>query len=100
MHNKINLRRLLMLMAFILMGLSLSSCAAAGYSSANSGLFSGFFHGMALPFALISKAFGMAYGLYAKHNNGLAYWTGYVLGFATLAYLIKTLPAWPSKNKE
>lgn len=100
MYNKINLRRMILFVVFIMTMLVLSSCAASGYSSANSGLFSGFFHGMALPFALVSKAFGMAYGLYARHNNGMAYWTGYVLGFAVLAYLIKTLPAWPSKNKE
>lgn len=74
--------RLSLLFLFIV---NLSSCAPAGYTSSESGFFSGFIYGMVLfPFALLSKLFGMDYGLYAENNSGFFYWLGYIIGIGGL----------------
>ncbi|WP_462265135.1 hypothetical protein [Mucilaginibacter sp.] len=65
--------------------LVLSSCAPNESTSHEYGFFGGIIHGLVLfPFALLSKLFGMDYGLYADNNSGLFYWLGYIIGLGGL----------------
>lgn len=62
----------------------LLSCAPESYSPHEYGFFGGILHGIAFPFALLSKLFGVDYGLYAENNSGFFYWLGFILGLGGL----------------
>lgn len=64
--------------------LSISSCAPDGYTSKEYGFFSGIWHGICLPFALIGKLFGSDIGIYAENNTGFFYWLGFIVGCGIL----------------
>jgi hypothetical protein len=68
------------LLLLFLLCLTLSSCAPEGYTEHEYGFFSGIWHGLCFPFALIGKLFGSDIGLYAENNTGFFYWLGYILG--------------------
>ena len=57
-----------------------SSCAPEGYSSNESGFFSGIWHGIIFVFSLIGKLFGADIGIYAENNSGFFYWLGFIIG--------------------
>ncbi|MBM3161650.1 MAG: hypothetical protein FJZ66_09985 [Bacteroidetes bacterium] len=61
-----------------------SSCAPEGYTSDEYGFFSGIWHGICLPFALIGKLFGADIGIYAENNSGFLYWLGFIFGIGSL----------------
>lgn len=71
-------------LAICLFLLSISSCAPAGYTSHESGFFSGLWHGFILIFALIGKLFGADIGIYAENNTGFTYWLGFIIGIGLL----------------
>lgn len=60
--------------------LVVSSCAPEGYTSDEYGFFSGIWHGICLPFAIIGKIFGVDVGIYAENNTGFFYWIGFIFG--------------------
>ena len=64
--------------------LSITSCAPEGGTSREYGFFSGIWHGICFPFAIIGKIVGADIGIYAKHNSGFFYWIGYVIGLGGL----------------
>jgi hypothetical protein len=69
---------------FVLTILLLTSCAPEGYTNKEYGFFSGIIHGFVFIFALLSKLFGMDYGLYASNNSGFFYWIGFIIGLGGL----------------
>ncbi len=71
----------------LLTGLTLIifACAPEGPTTDEYGLFSGFWHGILFPFALIGKLFGMDVGLYAQNNSGFWYWAGFIIGICLYA---------------
>lgn len=70
--------------SFVLTILLLTSCAPEGYTNKEYGFFSGIIHGFVFIFALLSKLFGMDYGLYASNNSGFLYWVGFIIGLGGL----------------
>lgn len=64
--------------------LILTSCAPKGPTPDEYGFFSGIWHGIVWPFALIGKLFGSDIGLYAENNSGFFYWLGFILGLGAL----------------
>jgi len=77
MYSTNNHIKTVLLLLFIVV--SISSCAPSEYTDKQYGFFSGIVHGFVLTFALISKLFGMGYGLYAENNTGFTYWLGFIL---------------------
>jgi hypothetical protein len=73
--------RIVPLLAFLVLTLTLVSCAPEGPGDRTYSLFSGLAHGFILPFAIIGKLFGMDHGLYAVNNSGFLYWLGYFFGY-------------------
>ncbi len=72
---------------FILLGILflLDSCAPPGDTETRYGFLMGIVHGLAFPFALVSKLIGMNFGLYALNNTGFWYWLGFILGVSAYA---------------
>jgi len=68
----------------IVLILLVSSCAPEGYTSDEYGFFSGIWHGVCLPFAIIGKIFGSDIGIYAENNSGFLYWIGFIIGLGGL----------------
>jgi hypothetical protein len=68
----------------IVLILFVSSCAPEGYTSDEYGFFSGIWHGISLPFAIIGKIFGSDIGIYAENNSGFLYWIGFIIGLGGL----------------
>ena len=70
---------------FVILCLSIVSCAPSGHTSAEYGFFSGIWHGFCVfPFSLLGKLFGLDIGLYAEHNSGFLYWLGFIIGIGGL----------------
>jgi len=68
-------------MLFGLIALSITSCAPNHSTRHEYGFFGGIIHGLVFfPFALLSKLFGMDFGLYAENNSGFLYWIGFIIG--------------------
>jgi len=61
-----------------------SACAPKGNTVSEYGFFSGIWHGICFPFALIGKLLGFKIGIYAEHNSGFFYWLGYIFGLGGL----------------
>lgn len=64
--------------------LTISSCAPEGRTYDEYGFFSGIWHGICFPFAIIGKIFGADIGIYAQHNSGFFYWIGFLFGLGGL----------------
>ena len=64
--------------------LTISSCAPKGHTSDEYGFFSGIWHGICFPFALIGKLLSFNLGLYAENNSGFFYWLGFIIGLGGL----------------
>ena len=64
--------------------LALTACAPENHTYKEYGFFSGIWHGICLPFALVGKLFGSDIGLYAKNNSGFLYWLGLLFGLSIL----------------
>lgn len=64
--------------------LTISSCAPKGSTYNEYGFFSGVWHGICFPFALIGKLFSFKIGLYAENNSGFLYWLGFIFGLGGL----------------
>jgi hypothetical protein len=71
-------------LSIIVLILLVSSCAPEGYTSDEYGFFSGIWHGICLPFAIIGKIFGSDIGIYAENNSGFLYWIGFIIGLGGL----------------
>lgn len=74
-------------LAFVLCCLALvmlTACAPENYTAKEYGFFSGIWHGICLPFALIGKLVGADIGLYAENNSGFLYWLGILFGLSLL----------------
>jgi hypothetical protein len=71
-------------LSIIVLILLVSSCAPEGYTSDEYGFFSGIWHGVCLPFAIIGKIFGSDIGIYAENNSGFLYWIGFIIGLGGL----------------
>ncbi len=70
---------------FVIICLSMMSCAPKGYSYEECGFLSGIWHGFCFfPFSLLGKLFGADIGLYAEHNSGFFYWLGFIIGIGGL----------------
>lgn len=63
---------------------SISSCAPEGRTYNEYGFFSGIWHGICFPFAIIGKIFGADIGIYAQNNSGIFYWIGFLIGLGGL----------------
>lgn len=75
----------ILLLTFILTGCAdTPSCEAVARSSEH-GFLWGLAHGIVFPLALLSKLFGVDYGLYAVDNTGFWYWLGYLIGIGGLS---------------
>ena len=61
-----------------------TSCAPVGMTSEIYGFLYGIVHGFISPFTLIAKLLGAHVGVYAKHNVGMLYWVGFILGLVLL----------------
>ena len=72
------------LIPIILIAVLLISCAPSGYTSDDYGFWSGLWHGICFPFALIGKLFGADIGIYAENNTGFFYWLGFIFGIGGL----------------
>jgi hypothetical protein len=81
MIKKTNYFKILLLLIIVI---SLSSCAPEGHTYDEYGFFSGIWHGICLPFALIGKLFGSDIGIYAENNSGFLYWIGFIFGIGGL----------------
>ena len=85
-----NRRKLLPLLLFASIVIIASSCAPEAECAADIavqkqyGFFSGFFHGLLVPIAVISKMIGLDVGIYAVNNTGFLYWLGYLIGLGGL----------------
>lgn len=64
--------------------ISISSCAPEGRTYQEYGFFSGIWHGICFPFAIIGKIFGADFGIYAENNSGFFYWIGFLIGLGVL----------------
>lgn len=73
---------LLLLALFFLV--SLTACAPEGHTYKEYGFFSGIWHGICMPFALVGKLFGSDIGLYAENNTGFFYWLGIFFGLSLI----------------
>lgn len=71
-------------LSILVLILLVSSCAPEGYTSVEYGFFSGIWHGVCLPFAIIGKIFGSDIGIYAENNSGFLYWIGFIIGLGGL----------------
>ncbi len=57
------------------------------YQKSSSGFITGLWHGLLLPFRLISDIFSDVQ-IISKHNSGWSYWLGYALGLAALIMIL------------
>jgi hypothetical protein len=64
--------------------LVVTSCAPKGNTYDEYGFFSGIWHGICFPFALLGKLFNFKIGLYAENNSGFFYWLGFIFGLGGL----------------
>ncbi len=69
---------------FLMIVLTISSCAPKGTTYNEYGFFSGILHGILLPFAVVGKIFGTDIGIHALNNSGTFYWVGYLMGLSAL----------------
>ena len=79
-----NKKNYFQIFVFLLIVLSISSCAPKGSTYDEYGLFSGIWHGICFPFAIIGKIFGADIGIYAENNSGFFYWIGFLFGLSFL----------------
>jgi len=76
-----NKKKIAILIFFVIIMASLTSCAPSGFVEREAGFFSGLWHGIILIFSLIGKLFGGNIGICAEHNTGFTYWLGFIIGF-------------------
>lgn len=77
-------QKILIILLFVILLTSFTSCAPSGYESSAAGFFSGIWHGIIIVFSLIGKLFGADIGIYAEHNTGFTYWLGFIIGIGGL----------------
>ncbi len=82
--QKMTKKNYLQITLMVLVVLTISSCAPKGHTSDEYGFFSGIWHGICFPFALLGKLFSFKIGLYAENNSGFFYWLGFILGLGGL----------------
>ena len=79
--NKANYFKIFVFLSVVFL---INSCAPEARTTDESGFFSGIWHGICFPFAIIGKIFEADIGIYAQNNSGFLYWIGFLFGLGGL----------------
>jgi len=80
-------KRLITIVLFLFLILSLTSCVPAGITEHEYGFFTGIWHGFIATFSYIGQLFGSDIGIMAETNNGVPYYIGWVIGILIIGVL-------------
>ncbi|MFN4763729.1 hypothetical protein ACKGJN_11435 [Gillisia sp. Q332] len=80
-------KRLITIVLFLFLILSLTSCVPAGVTEYEYGFFGGCWHGFIATFSFIGQLFGADIGIMAETHNGVPYYIGWVIGILLIGVL-------------